>query len=106
MTGWLIPQRPRSQSPVTQDLIFSDGFEGGSLSAWTSSVTGGGDLSVTAQAALKGNFGLQALINDNTSLYVTDDSPTAEKRYRARFYFDPNGITMASGDNHYLAAGL
>ncbi len=36
------------------DLIFGDGFESGNLAAWTSSVTDGGNLSVTSGAALVG----------------------------------------------------
>ncbi len=84
------------------DVIFADGFENGSLSAWSASVTGGGDLSATTGATLVGTFGMQAVINDTTSLYVRDDTPNAETRYRARFYFDPNGIVMTSGDGHTI----
>jgi hypothetical protein len=36
---------------------------------------------------------------------VTDDSPDGETHYRARFYFDPNGITMAERDTHILFSG-
>lgn len=36
---------------VSPDLIFADGFESGSLSAWSSSSTGGGDLSVSSAVA-------------------------------------------------------
>ena len=32
-------------------------------------------------------------------MYVTDDTPNAEPRYRARFYFDPNSIPMATGNS-------
>jgi hypothetical protein len=88
------------------DLIFADGFESGSLSAWSSATTDGGSLAVSAQAALVGTLGLRALVNDNNAIYVTDDSPTAEPRYRARFYFDPNSIVMASNDTHYVLYGL
>jgi len=49
---------------------------------------------------------MQAVIDDNNSIYVTDDSPIAEPRYRARFYFDPNSIPMASGDSHYIFNGF
>jgi len=45
------------------------------------------------------------VLNDNTALYLTDDQPNAEKRYRARFYFDPNSITMASGNAHFIMIG-
>ena len=87
------------------DPIFADGFESGTLSAWSSSVTDGGDLSVTAAAALVGNFGLQALINDNNSIYVTDETPDVETHYRARFYFDLNSIAMAKNDQHVIFDG-
>jgi hypothetical protein len=33
-------------------------------------------------------------------MYVRDETPNAETRYRARFYFDPNSISMASGEGH------
>lgn len=48
---------------------------------------------------------MQALIDDNNSIYITDDSPNSETRYRARFYFDPNSISMANNDAHYLFYG-
>ncbi|MCI0551458.1 MAG: hypothetical protein L0287_10915, partial [Anaerolineae bacterium] len=91
-----------TNTPNASDLIFADGFESGSFSAWTSSAINGGDLSVSASATLMGNQGMQALINDNNTISVTDDSPNAEPRYRVRFYFDPNSITMASGDAHFI----
>jgi hypothetical protein len=91
---------------VVGDAIFSDGFESGNLSNWTSSVTDGGDLSATGSAALMGSFGMQAVIDDTTAIYVTDDTPNAEPRYRARFMFDPNGVTMANNDNFSLFYGF
>lgn len=62
-------------------------------------------MNVSPNAALTGNSGLQAVIDDNNLIYVTDDSPNAELRYRARFYFDPNSITMANNNAHYLFHG-
>ena len=87
------------------DLIFTDGFESGSLNAWSSATTDSGNLSVSTAAALAGAQGMQALINDNNSIYVTDNSPIAEPRYRARFYFDPNSIVMSNSNNHYIFYG-
>ena len=87
-------------------MIFADGFESGNLSAWTSNNNDLGDLSASAAAALVGSKGMQALIDDATAIYVTDDTPNAELRYRARFYFDPNSIIMASGDTHYIFKGF
>ncbi len=93
-------------SPPPPDVIFADGFEAGNFSAWSVSKTDGGDLSVSAGAALIGAQGVQAVINDANTLYLTDNRPAAETRYRARFYFDPNSIAMASGDAHYIFYGL
>ena len=87
-------------------MIFADGFESGNLSAWTSNTNDAGDLSASAAAALVGSQGLQAVIDDTNTIYVTDDTPNAEPRYRTRFYFDPNSITMASGDAHFIFKGF
>jgi len=54
---------------------------------------------------LTGNYGLQVLINDNNAIYVSDRSPNAETHYQVRFYFDPNSITMAHNDAHYILYG-
>ena len=77
---------------IPEDAIFNDGFESGNLNAWSSATTGGGRLSVTANAALSGAWGMQALINNTSPIYVTDQSPNAETSYHARFYFSPNGM--------------
>ncbi len=94
------PTATRTNTPSSSDLIFADGFESGNLAAWTASVVDAGDLSVTSAAALVGTKGLQAVVDDTNIIYVTDDSPNSEPRYRARFYFDPNSIAMTSGDSH------
>lgn len=93
--------RTTGPSPTASrpDAIFSDGFEAGNFSAWTTYVHDGGDLSVSANGAMKGARAMRALIDDNTSIYVIDDRPAAEARYRARFYFHPNSIRMANGDS-------
>ena len=54
---------------------------------------------------MTGNYGLQAVINDNNPIYVTDTTPAAETRYQARFYIDPNSISVASGNAFYLFTG-
>jgi hypothetical protein len=96
----------RTPTPTTSaDVIFADGFESGSLSAWSAAVTDNGDLSVNPSAALVGSQGLRAVINNTTPIYVTDDRPNAEARYRVRFYFDPNSITMSNGNAHYIFYG-
>ena len=93
-------------SSAPTDVIYGDGFEAGDFSAWSSSTIDGGDLSVSSDRAIITSYQLQATINDDHLLYVTDLSPTALSRYRARFYFDPNTISMAEGDSFYLFQAL
>jgi hypothetical protein len=86
---------------LVDDLIFGDGFESGDALAWSSRVTGGGDLSVSPAAALASSTsGLQGLVNDTAALYVQDDRPAAEGQYRARFYFNPNGFDPGEAQVH------
>lgn len=87
------------------DSIFEDGFESGDFTAWSTSVTDSGDLAVTTSADFYGQYGMAATINDTNQLYVQDASPTDETGYRARFYLDPNGLTMGAGDVLNLLMG-
>lgn len=102
---------PTKSVPATQlavsaaDLISTDGFEGGNFTAWSSSVVDKGDLSVIPGSALVGKNSLQAVIDDRVKIFVNDDRPTAEPRYRARFYFDPNSISMLNKEDFYLFQG-
>ena len=100
-THTLIP----SNTPGTSDLIFTDGFESSNLAVWSSSIVDGGDLNISPSAALVGSQGLLAVIDDNNTIVVIDESPDLETRYRARFYFDPNSIPMAVGDAHLIFVG-
>ena len=87
---------------VPSDLIFADSVESGDLTRWSSAVTDGTDLRPTAAAGMAGTaFGIQALVNDTNSLYVVDDTPIYESRYRARFYFDPNGFDPGEASSHF-----
>jgi hypothetical protein len=76
---------------VVPDRIFADGFESG-LAPWSVTSTDGGDLSVTGAAALEGSQGLQGVVDDTVGIWVQDDTPENEGRYRARFRIDPNGF--------------
>jgi len=83
------------------DLIFKDGFETGGLAGWSTAATGGGDLTASAAAALAGTgVGLRVNVNDTQGVFVHDDSPSDEGRYRARFYFDPNGFDPGESQQH------
>jgi len=84
------------------DLIFQDDFESGNPSAWSLVADDGGDLSVSPAAALGNSAnGLQAVVNDTSPLYVEDFTPSSETRYRARFYFDPQGFDPGEAMNHF-----
>jgi hypothetical protein len=90
------------QSTITvqsqPDAIFADSFESRSFAAWSGVRDAERDLSVTAAAALVGRFGMAALIDDNAAMWVRSDTPDNERRYRVRFYFDPNGIPITKGN--------
>jgi hypothetical protein len=73
--------------------LFADDFESGTLAAWSATATDGGDLGASVLAGMKSTgVGLRGLVDDTAGLYVQDDSPDHERRYRARFYLDPNGF--------------
>jgi len=87
---------------VVSDTIFADGFESGGLGAWSASVTDGGDLSVSAAAALKATTqGLQAVVNDTVGIYVQDGSPDNEQFYRARFHFNTGTFDPGEAQAHF-----
>ena len=65
MTPAPSPRPATSRCWPVDDLIFADGFESGTLGAWSSAVTDGGDLAVSTEAALVGSQGLAVNINDN-----------------------------------------
>ena len=83
------------------DLVARDGFESGGTGVWSSANTDGGDLSVHPAAALHGARGLEALVDDTAALFVVDESPQNERRYRARFRLDPNGFDPGEANNRF-----
>ena len=89
--------------PVDNTIIDID-LETGDLSEFTSTVIDGGDLSWSASAAIAGQGGLSVLIDDTTSIYgeYTLGTVSTTGILRARFYFDPNGLTMDQDNGHYI----
>jgi len=86
----------------TDDLIYKNTFDTCDLSGWSSTATDGGDLSAIPAAAMStGPCGLQAVVNDINPLYVEDDSPNAEDRYRVRFYINPHSFDTGVAQNHF-----
>ena len=90
-------------SLTAADGIFADGFETGTLSAW-SSTSGGSRLKVLASAALVGRYGLSVQISGSSTSYVSDSRPAAEAAYRARFWFAPRG-TLTGGNSVDILTG-
>lgn len=74
------------------------------LSEWDATVTDGGNLSVSASAAMGGSeYGLAFLIDDQVEMYArVNISPPTSGKLRLRFYFDPNTLDMADGDTFNL----
>jgi hypothetical protein len=71
--------------------------ETGDLSQYDDTVIDGGDLSVTAAAALAGtSYGLACLIDDTNEINASKNL-TKAAILRYRFYIDPNSLTMTSG---------
>lgn len=94
------PVSARTPTPpsIASDTISVDSFESGNFSAWTGSSTDGDDLTLSSSAALVNSSGIQVVVDDANSVYLADDRPNVEQRYRARFHFDPNSINMSTGD--------
>jgi 6-phosphogluconolactonase (cycloisomerase 2 family) len=83
---------PTAIALTNQDPLFADGFESGDLAAWSAASTGGGDLAASPAAALEGAYGLAAHVDDTVPLFVADETPQDEDRYRARFLLRTNGF--------------
>ena len=100
--GWLVDDVRFTAAPpgcglsasLCGEPVFGDRFESGDLSLWSSSETDGGDLAVRAEAAIEGAFGLEAVLDDQASLKVRDETPGAEPAYCARFLLDPNSVAL------------
>jgi hypothetical protein len=93
---------PTTTNTPVLDGIFKDNFESGNLSTWSSSASDNGDLIASSTAALFGNYGMQAIIDDTNPIYVTDDTPASEPRYKVRFYFDPNSISIPDKNANFI----
>ena len=86
------------------DSISSDDFEG-KLLLWTVSATYPNSLATSADSAYWGKSGLEVNIADNTDVTAEDDSPAAEKTYRARFYINADKLTMGTSDKFNFFTG-
>lgn len=94
----------RTPTPTTASRLFADGFESGNFSAWSSSATNSGKLSVSTGAALEGSRGMQAQISGTTAIYVQNNAPANESSYHARFRFHPHNTSTGSSQHDILIA--
>ncbi len=79
-------------SGAPQDRIFADGFEGGTLSAWSAATAD--VVAASTAAALAGTWGMAVQVNDTAPAHVQDETPTDEDRYRVRL-LRPSGYVPA-----------
>ena len=72
------------------------------MPAWAAIVTDGGQLFRSGPAAMKHtDFGLLGYWwTTPPALYVEDDSPRDERRYRARFWIEPKGFDPGEAEGH------
>ncbi|HEY3311768.1 MAG TPA: right-handed parallel beta-helix repeat-containing protein, partial [Anaerolineales bacterium] len=97
------PTQTSTPSPVpSNDFIFSDGFESGDFSSWSSTTADVGAMTVTPTDAIIGLYGMQVTINNNNPAFITDATPNAENSYHARFYFNPASLLMANNQQFIL----
>jgi arylsulfatase A-like enzyme len=99
-----IAARLRSASPgwpLTDppSYLFSSTFECGSADLAKWSAHSPTNVTVAAAAALGGTaFGLKVDVVNSQPANVQSDEPTAEGKYHARFYFDPNDFYPGPGN--------
>lgn len=96
------PRLHRPQPMSTEfraSRLFNIQHETADLSEYDATVTDGGNLSVTADAALRGsNFGLSCLIDSTGAIHGEKDISTPVDALQLRFYVDPNTLTMTDLD--------
>lgn len=96
---------PVRTAPLTISALFADGFDSGTFSAWSTGGTAG-RISVVTSPTQAGAGAMRATINSGTSGYVQDNTPNAETRYRARFYFNPNDLNTGNGTARTIFTAL
>ena len=79
--------------------LFNITHDDETLDEYDSVVTDGGNLSAETPGLVGTTARMEALINDNNDLRgIVDQTALGSNEIRYRFYFNTNGITMASGD--------
>ena len=89
------------------DLLFADGFESGDFSAWDwGYIDPDVNPIVSGNAAAVGAWGMQVFVDDKSNNAVLFHAPsTAQPHYSARFYLDPNSISIPDETGFVIFAG-
>lgn len=83
--------------------LFDVTHEGGTLGEYDGTVVDGGDLSVDPAAAIRGNYGLKCLIDDQTEIYGMMLVPwPASNQLRIRFYYNADAWVPGGNVVTYL----
>ena len=92
-----------SSRRLAVDSIFSDSFESDGISLIPAGWSVVGEYpdhpNLSSEATYWGTHGLVVNIDNANGLYVQDYSPQAERQYHARFYLNPNQVTIGSGSS-------
>ena len=96
-----------SPTSSSSDLLFADGFESGDFSAWDwGYIDPDVNPIVTEDAAAIGTYGMQVFVDDESNNAVLFHAPsTAQPHYSARFYLDPNSISIPDETGFVIFAG-
>jgi RHS repeat-associated protein len=86
------------------DSISNEDFEY-DLDNWVTPTPENPNLSISSDSVYWGTSGLKVIVADNSDLYAQDNAPSAESSYRARAYFNLDGLTMATNDLFTLFSG-
>jgi len=85
--------------------LFTIDLETGDLSQFDATAIDGGDLSASGTAALNGSYGLLFNIDDTNFIYGRKNI-TKQTTFHFGMRFDPNSITMSTGDSFAFMALL
>jgi len=62
-------------------------------------------MEINDTAAMEGDCGMEIFISGDSGSWVMDDSPSLEKVYRAKFLYDPNGMSIVKGQSMVIMEG-
>lgn len=87
------------------DSISNNNFEAG-FGDMISSSPSDPNLGTSSDSAYWGYSGLDIIVSNDNNFFLQDDAPDGEKYYRARFYMNIDGLSMATNDQFNYVNGL